>query len=78
MKREPTVDPERIIVMGHGWGAVTALMLAKAVDVKAVVLLAPPFRDASKVLGERSAAILGNGSHGRTRGDGEGRSAASR
>jgi pimeloyl-ACP methyl ester carboxylesterase len=59
MKRQPTVDPEKILVIGHGWGAVDALLLAKALPLTGVVLLGAPSRPAADVLGERAAAILG-------------------
>lgn len=59
MRRQPTVDPERIFVIGRGWGGVDALLLAKAQDLEGVVLLGPPSRPAAQVLGDRAAAILG-------------------
>lgn len=59
MRRQPAVDPDRIFVIGRGWGGVDALRLAAEQDLTGVVLLGTPFRSPAEVLGERAATILG-------------------
>jgi alpha-beta hydrolase superfamily lysophospholipase len=57
---QPEVDPDRIVVVGHGEGGLRALSLAndRAADVHAVVLLAMPGRPYEQVLRAQAAARL--------------------
>ena len=51
LRREPTVDPDRIVVVGHSVGAWIALEVAAArPEVAGVVLLAGPAQDGDTVL----------------------------
>lgn len=54
------VDPSRILVIGHGEGALRALTLANepSIGVRALVLLAPPGRPYEQVLRDQAAARL--------------------
>jgi len=49
---QPEVDPDRIVVVGHGEGGLRALLIAldRPADVHAVALLAPPGRPYEQVL----------------------------
>lgn len=57
---QPEVDPDRIIVIGHGEGGLRAMVLAseRASDVHAVALLASPGRPYEQVLRAQAAARL--------------------
>jgi pimeloyl-ACP methyl ester carboxylesterase len=57
---QPEVDPDRIIVIGHGEGGLRALILAseRAADVHAIALLATPGRPYEQVLRAQAAARL--------------------
>jgi len=57
---QPEVDPDRIVVIGHGEGGLRAMSLAseRAADVHAVALLAPPGRPYEQVLRDQAAARL--------------------
>lgn len=57
LKRQRGVDPDRIFVVGHGFGALEATLLAARVPVTAVVLIAPPYRSVAKVLAEREVNL---------------------
>jgi pimeloyl-ACP methyl ester carboxylesterase len=57
---QPEVDPDRIVVVGHGEGGLRALALAndRAADVHAVALLGTPGRPYDQVLRAQAAARL--------------------
>lgn len=55
---QPEIDPDRVVVVGHGEGGLRALVLAseRADDVHAVALLATPGRPYEQVLRAQAAA----------------------
>jgi pimeloyl-ACP methyl ester carboxylesterase len=55
---QPEIDPDRVVVLGHGEGGLRALVLAseRAADVHAVALLATPGRPYEQVLRAQAAA----------------------
>jgi pimeloyl-ACP methyl ester carboxylesterase len=57
---QPEVDPDRIVVVGHGEGGLRALLLAidRPADVHAVALLAAPGRPYEQVLREQARERL--------------------
>jgi len=57
---QPEVDPDRVIVVGHGEGGLRALVLAgeRSKDVHAVALLATPGRPYEQVLRQQAADRL--------------------
>lgn len=57
---QPEVDPDRLVVIGHGEGGLRALLLAteRPADVHAVGLLAPPGRPYEQVLRAQAEARL--------------------
>ena len=66
MRRQPEVDPERLFVMAHGFGAYEAVSVlgehgpGREVETyRGLVLLAPPARGPVAVLGERWAKVQG-------------------
>ncbi|MCK6549245.1 alpha/beta fold hydrolase [Myxococcota bacterium] len=59
MRAQPTVDPDRIFVIGHGLGGVTALVLASELDVAGVALVAAPFRTLPELMAANEAEETG-------------------
>ena len=59
LRRQPTVDPERIFVIGHGLGSFEAARVAAEEKLRGLVLLAPPHRPLPKVLGEAPVRLRG-------------------
>lgn len=55
LNRQGVVDPKRIYLLGHGFGALDALVVAKDEVLAGVVLLAPAFRAATQQGGRSSA-----------------------
>ena len=57
---QPEVDPDRVVVVGHGEGGLRALSLAneRAADIHAIVLLATPGRPYEQVLRAQAAGRL--------------------
>lgn len=52
MRRQPSVDPDRAFVIGHGFGARVAAEVATRQTLAGLVLLAPAYRSPSEVLAE--------------------------
>lgn len=59
MRTQPTVDPDRIFVVGHGVGGVTALVLASELDVAGVAIVATPFRTLPDLMAANEAEETG-------------------
>ncbi len=59
LRRQPDVDPERVLVVAHGYGALVALALAGQESLRGVALLAAPFRPFERQQGARWAALTG-------------------
>jgi pimeloyl-ACP methyl ester carboxylesterase len=59
LRRQPGVDPERTVVVGHGFGARVAVEVATQEKLQALVLLAPAYRAVSQVLAEPKVQIAG-------------------
>ncbi|MCB9647987.1 MAG: alpha/beta fold hydrolase [Deltaproteobacteria bacterium] len=57
LRRQPGVDPERAVVIGHGFGARVAVEVAAQEKLQALVLLAPAYRAVSEVLAEPKVQI---------------------
>jgi hypothetical protein len=60
LRAQPGVDPERIFVIGHGLGGVTAMLLAeKDATLAGVALLATPFRTLPELIVAREVEARG-------------------
>ncbi len=57
LKRQRGVDPEKMFVVGHGFGAIEAVLVAQRVDLAGVVLMSPPYRSVPQVLAEREVKL---------------------
>lgn len=50
LRAQPSIDPDRIFVLGHGQGGLVALLLAAKEPLAGVVLLASPYRTLPELL----------------------------
>jgi len=57
LKRQPSVDPDRVFVIGHGFGARVAAQVAAQQALTGLVLLAPAYRGVSEVMAEPMVQI---------------------
>ncbi len=57
MRRQPEVHPDRLLIVGHGFGAYDALAVAEDPAVRGLVLIAPPARGPVPVLADRWARV---------------------
>lgn len=55
--KQAVVDPQRIHLLGHGYGALEALRVAQDVSVASVVTLAPAWRTSSLLAGRQSTPL---------------------
>lgn len=59
LKRQQHVDPERIVVIGHGFGALEAAIATMKLKLPALVLMSPAYRRVAQVLAEREIKVHG-------------------
>lgn len=55
--KQAVVDPQRVHLLGHGYGALEALRVAQDVAVASVVTLAPAWRPANLLAGRQSTPL---------------------
>lgn len=57
LKQQPGVNPDKLFVIGHGFGAIEAVLVAERVKLAGVVLMSPPYRRVPEVLAEREVKL---------------------
>ncbi|MEQ9498376.1 MAG: alpha/beta fold hydrolase [Deltaproteobacteria bacterium] len=57
LKRQKGVDPEKLFVIGHGFGAIEAILVAQRVELAGLVLVSTPYRAVPEVLAEREMKL---------------------